>query len=215
MREIGAETVSLWRYFLSTRLQEIMPWYVDMYDRVTNMADIFLNQYEDSTDTLEHGHQIQKSGTDTRTVNNTTKDTGTRNVTTSDTGTINNSGTNDTHDEDLYSDTPQNGLNAVKAGNYLSSADIKDTNVTADNLETRNLAGSNKELRDLQVALNGTDAMQYGMKDSHSGNDVRTILKNGFSGDKVDVLERYRQMHFNVMQEIIKAVGDCWMGVIG
>lgn len=255
MREIGAETVALWRYFLSTKLMEIMPWYVDLHDRMTAMADIYINHTESVSDDMDYGHKISKSGTDTRTVNSTNKDSGSRDVDTTDTGTVNNSttdtgtrgvqsteggtiensGTNDTNYQSLYSDTPQNGLTSVKQGQYLTNATVDDTtnsvdntetrnltkadtetrNLTGSNNQTRNLSGTNKEIRDLMQTLNSTDTMQYGMMDSHSGTDARTIVRSGFSGDKVDVLIRYKEAHINLIKEIIDACGTCWLGVIG
>lgn len=235
MREISSETVALWRYFLSTHLLEVMPWYVDLHDRMSDMANIYLNQKDESTDTLNYGHKIGKSGTDTRTVNSTNKDTGSRSIeatdtgtvgrSTSDTGTVKNEGSNDNHMENLYSETPQNGLTSVKQGNYLTNATVEDNmntventetrNLSGTNNETRNLSGTNEELRDLMQTLESTDAMSYGMTDTHSGEDVRSVVRNGFSGDKVDVLARYKELHMNIMQEIIKSCGSCWMGIIG
>lgn len=215
LREIGMETVGQWKYYLQTRLQEIMPWYVDLHGRLDDAANVFLNQLDDSTDTFTHGHTIQKSGTDTRTVDNTVNDTGSRDIDTTDTGTVDNNGTNDTHAEELYSDTPQNGLENVIQGKYLTSAQVNSNTNSVDNTETRNLEVSSKELRDLQIKTSGTDALQYGMKDTHGGDDIRKIIRNGFSGDKVDVLERYQRLHLNIIQEIIKNVADCFMGVYG
>lgn len=255
MREIGAETVALWRYFLSTKLLEIMPWYVDLHDRMTAMADIYINQTEKVSDDMDYGHKISKSGTDTRTVNSTNKDAGTKDIDTTDTGTVNNqtsdtgtrgvesteggtvenSGTNDTNYQSRYSDTPQNGLESVAQGNYLTQATVDDTTNTVDNTETRNLTksdtetrnlsgtnnqtrnltGTSKELRDLIQTLNSTDSFQHGMIDTHSGTDARSIVRSGFSGNKVDVLIRYKEAHINLMKEIIEACGTCWLGVIG
>lgn len=275
MREIGAETVGLWKYFLSTKLQEIMPWYVDLHDRMTEMANIYLNQLATQTDTLDYGHQIQKSGTDTTTKDSTMRDTGTverdssdtgtvnhattdggtrkvedsnsahRESTRSDTGTVSNTGTNDSSGENLMSDTPQNGLESVRQGSYLTKAEIASNTNSVDNTETRNLAGTdnedsngsgtstetrnlngsdketrdlkltNDELRDLMQKLDATESVQYGMKDTHGGTDTRKIVREGFSGDKVDVLERYKKLHLNIVKEIVESCGSCFMGVLG
>lgn len=235
MREIGAETMGLWRFYLSTKLNEIMPWYVDLHGRLDKMADIFITQYGTDTETMRYGHEIQKSGTDTTTVSDVLDDTGTIDRTNTDTGTVDkdgtdtgtltNSGTNDRSGQSLYSDTPQNGLQAVIQGQYLTNATVDSDTTNVDNTETRNLANSMKEQRDLAQAFKEvralkndrsiTNALQHGMKDSHSGNDVKTLERTGFSGDKVDVLQRYRELHLNIMREIIEAVGSCWMGVIG
>lgn len=195
MREIGLETVGLWRYHLETKLQEIMPWYTDLQNRLTDMASIFINATDESTDTLTHGHTIQKSGTDTTTVSDKSTDT----------GTVENSSTNASDGKVLVSDTPQNGLQAVLAGNYLTSATVDDNTTTVDGTETRNLTANRT----------GSSSFEHGMKDSHSGNDVRKVLRAGFSGDKVSVLKQYQELHLSIMQQIIRDCAFCWMGVLG
>lgn len=254
-REIGAETVGLWQFWLQTGLQEIMPWYIDLHDRVTEMANIYLNQTGDSTDTFNHGHTIQKSGTDERNTQSSNKDTGTRDVTGTDTGTIKmdgtdtgtvnrsgtdtgnveTNGTNDTHTERLMSDTPQNGLDDVIQGKYLTKAEVDSNTNSIDNIETRNLQTSSDETRDLKndnletrnlqnvsneirnllLEHAGKDTVTYGMKDSHGGTDIHKIVRNGFSGDKVDVLKRYDELHLNIMQMIIRDCGKYWLSILG
>lgn len=213
MREIGAETVGLWKYFIQTRLQEVMPWYVDLHNRLDNMADIFLNQFGTDKETMQYGHQISKSGTDTTTITDKTDDTGTVDKTGSDTGTVENVGTNDRSGQNLYSDTPQNGLQQVIAGNYLTNATVDSDTTSIDNTETRNLANAIKEVRALTNLRSGTSALQHGLKDTHSGNDIRTLERSGFMGDKVDMLTRYKELHLNIMMEIVNSVADCFMGI--
>lgn len=235
MREIGAETAALWRFYLSTKLNEIMPWYVDLHNRLDKMADIFITQFGTDTETMDYGHEIQKSGTDTTkvsdvlddtgTIDRTNSDTGTVDKSGTDTGTLTNSGTNDRSGQSLYSDTPQNGLASVIQGQYLTNATVDSDTTNVDNTETRNLANSIKEQRDLAQAFKEirslqnsreiTNSLQHGMKDSHGGKDIKTLERIGFSGDKVEVLARYKDLHLNIMREIIEAVGSCWMGVIG
>lgn len=195
MREIGLETVALWRYHLETRLKEIMPWYSDLQNRVVDMASIFLNNTEETTDTFTHGHQIQKSGTDTTTVSDTSTDT----------GTVETNNTNASDGKVLVSDTPQNGLEQVIAGKYLSNATVDDNTSTLDGSETRNLTAKR----------NGSSSFEHGMKDTHSGNDIRKVLREGFSGDKVSMLMQYQQLHLSIIQRIIADCGSCWMGVMG
>lgn len=183
MREIGAETVALWRHYLETKLQETMPWFVDLHTQLDNMANIFINNVTNSSESLKYGHEIQKSGTDT----------------TTDSGTVTTDGANTTNSQVLTSDTPQNGLTDVIAGNYLSQANVGKDIMDVTNEETRNLS----------------HAVQYGMKDTHGGTDLRTVLNQGFTGDKVKMLADYRAAHINIMQDIIKSVACCWMGIYG
>lgn len=195
MREIGLETVAYWQYAISTRLQEIMPWYADAHNRMNAMGDIFDNQGSDSVETMEHGEKITKSGTDTTTLSQTQTDG----------GTVENSGTTNTDTESQRSDTPQNGLTSVKAGQYLTEAGVGNEVQTLDNTETRNLTRS----------TNGTNGVQYGSSDTHSGTDTRTVKRNGFAGDKVLTMKEFMDAHMNIMKDIILSVSDCFMGIIG
>lgn len=195
MREIGLETVAYWQYAIGTRLQEVMPWFVQAHNHLTDMGNIFDNQNSVVTDSLEHGEKITKSGTDTTTVQSSTTQT----------GTIDNSGTDNTDTESQRSDTPQNGLTDVKQGRYLSEAGVGNEVTTRDNTETRNLADSS----------NGTNSYQYGSSDTHSGTDTRTVNRSGFGGDKVQTMKAFMDAHMNIMKDIILSVGDCFMGVIG
>lgn len=195
MREIGLETVGLWKYHVQTRLQEVMPWYVDLHQRLDSMANIFDNGTMQREESYNHKEDITKSGTDsTQLTDNNTEG-----------GTVKNEGTNDRQGQNLFSDTPQNGLTSVKQGNYLTNATIDSDTTNVDNTETRNL------VRD----RSGSSSITYGSKDNHVVADFRTIKEFGFRGDKVAMLEEYQRLHLNIMEQIVKSVADCFMGILG
>lgn len=66
MREIGMETVALWQYGISTRLQEIMPKYMEMARMQAEMGTI----WETENRTLKHSGEFDnvrnENGTDSR-----------------------------------------------------------------------------------------------------------------------------------------------------
>lgn len=96
MREIAAETVGLWQLWINTRLEEIMPYYNQLYESATLEFDPLSNvKY-----TREH------SG------NNNENYQG--------------SGENSSVDYNLHSDTPQGGLAGLDDGNYMSDASKND-----------------------------------------------------------------------------------------
>ena len=215
MREIGMETVGYWKYAIGTRLMERMSWYVDLHGKIAQMADIYINQIDNYTDNMKHGHTIQKSGTDTRNTNSKQDNSGTRDTTGKTTGTVEDNGTNDTHTERLMSETPQNGLDAVRQGKYLTRAELDSNTSSTDNVQTQNLANELKEALESAMASTTTDEVQYGMKDTHGGDDLRTFARTGFSGDKVDVIQKYITLHLNLIEMIVKDVADCFMGILG
>ena len=122
-REIGFETVGLWKLKLETKMQEIMPYYNKLYELESRTFNpLYDADYQRTTEGEEEG-------------NNTTNRNGSRttNTDTSSSGTRGNTRHDDNTRWDLYSDTPQNGLTGVEDENYLTDArKITDGRVVTD-----------------------------------------------------------------------------------
>lgn len=168
MREIGLETFALWQYYITTRLEEIMPKYVEIAKAQVAMGDIF------ETTSRREQWEVDKSGTenqtstDTKNTDRTQDNTGTfssdseGSENTSSTGKttdgITNSRTEDTSEsssesgetgqngttnaQKLYSDTPQNGLPDVIAGRYLTNATVESGTSKNDGTSSGESSGS-------------------------------------------------------------------------
>ena len=112
-REIAAETVGLWKLWLDAKLNEIMPYYNQLYKTQLNLEK--LDPLTDVNLTTDHG------GTSDTTNAGTSKNEG------SATGSDSNSRW------DIYSDTPQGSLDNVKNEKYLTNArKITDGGTTSD-----------------------------------------------------------------------------------
>lgn len=149
-REIGLETVGLWKLFLDTKLNEIMPYYNQLYKSelisfnpmydVDLTRDHQLKRLEDIKETGSQESDTRRNGTLDTTANKTgtthdtslTTDHGTTNQDISNQKTVH--GTNgDTTDVtttvshiDKFSDTPQGALDGLKNDTYMSEARIVD-----------------------------------------------------------------------------------------
>lgn len=149
-REIGLETVGLWKLFLDTKLNEIMPYYNQLYKSelisfnpmydVDLTRDHQLKRLEDIKETGSQESDTSRNGTLDTTSNKTgtthdtslTTDHGTANQDISNQKTVH--GTNgDTTDVtttvshiDKFSDTPQGALDGLKNDTYMSEARIVD-----------------------------------------------------------------------------------------
>lgn len=99
-REIGFETVSLWKLKLCTKLNEIMPYYNKLY----------------KSEMLEFNPLYTANLTRTR---KTDYDSN-RNI--NNNGTINSTSNNSNVSVELYSDTPQGALTGIENETYLTSA---------------------------------------------------------------------------------------------
>lgn len=238
MREICEETVGLWKLRLDTRLNEIMPYYNQLYKSTLLEFDPLIDTKIDKTYNLTHAGETikeetvtkEKEATDNLTVADAVNKTITDNTTTTETGKIdgnstdtskksekteeaNNTTQNTTENEDknnskdfshnntsydLFSETPQGGLDGLESGEYLTTA-RKSTNETSDITEdvehrdkevnfTGNLSGT------VDFTTDNTDTKKYGENSNKektvNGNVTDNTQKNGTENRTVNGNEK-------------------------
>lgn len=184
LREICCETVGIWILWMNTRLEEIMPYYNQLYES----AKIEFNPMYDVNLTRKHERNVEgtskedgtrtqttketKTQTNKETKTQTTKETredtgeGSRNITGSrDTDTTGNSTKSTTNSSeetkhDLYSDTPQGNITGLENENYLTNArKITDNinNTANEQLNTAEKSGTDyTENENTNSSTNGT-----------------------------------------------------------
>lgn len=122
-REIGMETAGLWMLWMNRRMEEIMPYYNQLY----RSAQLEFNPFHD-VDYFREGNRKNDGTSETKGTSTNKQDNVTR---------------------DLYSETPQGALNGVESETYLTDArkvmqdneanntynDNNKTNTTEDYLE--------------------------------------------------------------------------------
>lgn len=151
-REIGAETVGLWKLWLNTRMREIMPYYNKMYEselfHFNPMYDVDLstsrtrNEDTSGRTTSESGEvrsgsseseneQNSSRAADSVSENENSSSASSSNETHSGVNTSSENSTTKGH-TDKYSDTPQGGLDGMDiTGNlYLTNARLIDESET-------------------------------------------------------------------------------------
>ena len=104
-REIGLETYGLWKLKLDMKMNEIMPYYNKLYESEL----IEFNPLYD-TDIHSEGHRDEYAETDNT---RTTSETGNTSGTSRDGGTDSRATNDLINTWDLYSDTPQGGINGI------------------------------------------------------------------------------------------------------
>lgn len=137
MREICCETVGLWKLWLNTRLEEVMPYFNQLYKsellEFNPLYDVNLTRKNNGT----------KNGTSTETINGgssnseTITDSGTNNETITDSGTTSN--TSKTVTDDTTKTTNSNTQTVGRT--------TKDQGTTTRNIDTNN-ASQNKVVTD-------------------------------------------------------------------
>lgn len=154
-REIGLETVALWKFKLYTKLNEIMPYYNKLYKSelidFNPLYDVELTTQNDTTSNQNN----EKTSTSNRESGNTTHTETTRDVNVSDERSSfrdidrdddtsqtaegqnsTNIGTTSTENkQNMYSDTPQGAITDLQTGKYLTNATL-DTGTTTGTSST-------------------------------------------------------------------------------
>lgn len=186
MREIGAETAGLWQLWVNTKLEEIMPYYNQLYNSTLLEFNPF---YDVDLTTTKRGTNTENSTgskTITTTENNkevasktntgTVSDSRTSGSTTDNTnsGSVTDSGTTQRSNEgsswDKFSDTPQGGINQINLNEnaYLSNA--------------RNITSSGSDSESRNNTKNTTDTGKI----TFTGNDNNTETINTAENNTVD-----------------------------
>ena len=192
-REIGLETVGLWKLKLNTKLNEIMPFYNQLYKseliEFNPLYDVELTRERKiqgtGTKGTENGesrkgeshantsqrstNDVTENGTDKGTVNGTAD--GTQNQNTSGNGT------------NMYSDTPQGAITDLQAGKYL-------TNATVDSA-TNTFAGASHDSTTQTSENNRNNETQTdGSSDGSNDSDYNSSM-DGYSNTTLSNTEDY------------------------
>lgn len=191
LREIGCETVGIWKLWLNTRLEEIMPFYNQLY----KSALIEFNPLYDVDLKRTHNRKIDSSKQDTGTSQSVSS------------GEINASGTssgssNNTK-KDLYSDTPQGAITGLENENYLTNArKVTDTGSTSNENSS---TGTNKTTVNDDTSNTGTANSLEDYVENVSG-------KQG-SESYSSMLLKFRETFLNIDMQVIEEFSDLFMGL--
>lgn len=167
MRRIGFETVTAFRIQLDVKLNEIMPIYNKLFDALENWQ-IF-----------NDGETTTRIGTDDRTTNSSNKS---NNNVTSNNKVTNSSTTNSNNiNDNRYSNTPQNQIDDIKNGNYVTDYTYTTTTNNSNDNSTSNGSSTSE----------GSSTEQTNTTDNNKYNEI--IQKT--PADKISI---YKEMQENI-----------------
>ena len=169
-RRIGFETVTAFRIQLDVKLNEIMPMYNKMFDSISGW-DIF-----------KDGEKTTRYGTDNREINSTSN---TEN-------TLHNKSNSENISDRRYSDTPQNELQNIRDGKY----------VTEYNYDTNNAEDTSDS--------NGTSQNTLNTNDDNTYNEI--IEKT--NANKIEILKQMQQEIKSIYSLIFKDLDDLFYSII-
>lgn len=236
-REIGLETVGLWKLKLNTKLNEIMPYFNQLYNSqlyaFNPFYDVDLTRKHridgsgkrdtDTTSNTETEHRITVDETGNTTTDNTGSSTGE--------GTSENTevrtGTNNQTDDfvEKYSDTPQGAITDLRADKYLTNATIRNDDRkqnTSDNVKNDGKTGSSVNTKDNTEIEESRNTETNGNNSSTTNGNVSATLTNtedyletvqgkngGASYSKL--LMEYRETFLNIDMMVIDQLEDLFM----
>lgn len=199
LREIGSETVGIWKLWMNTRLEEIMPFYNQLY----KSALLEFNPLYDVDLKRTHNRKVDSSKQDDGTsmvVNDGVSSE-------SGTGSTSESGSSNITKKDLYSDTPQGGITGLENENYLTNArKVTDSGSTSSNNSSEfSNSGTNKTTVNGETSNTGT------------ANSLEDYVENvsGKQGTESysSMLLKFRETFLNIDMQVIEEFSDLFMGL--
>ena len=210
-REIGCETVALWKFMLNRTLNEEMAYFNKLYESAElefnplDDYDLQITSHDDSS-----RNNKTNSGTDS-TVTNNLKDSSS---VTGKTTTKNNQAHNDNGtSKNLFADTPQGSLSTLDDETYLTDArKITDSRTfTADDTQTVDNTVSDSTSRTGTV----TTGVTFHNIDETKNENTHTERKHGKVGGMsyAKMLEEYRATILNIDMLVMQRLESCFMQI--
>lgn len=184
-REIGLETVGLWKLKMMSRLNDIMPYYNQLYRsellEFNPLVDVDLKtQHIGSSDNTSNGFNEREG--ERQSVGNSSSTSGASNTA-----------------YNLFSDTPQGALNGVESQDYLTSA-TKNTNEASNTSKNNSVSiGADKDKSSYNSKINTTN--QY----------IDHIIGKNGGENYSKKLTDFRKTFLNIDMRIIEELKDLFM----
>lgn len=185
-REIAHETVGRWKLALNTKLNEIMPYYNQLYKSEL----IEFNPFYD----VDLTRSREGSGTSNKTSNNTETNSGTsKNVSSG-------SDTSNTNTLNRFSDTPQNSMDTQGIADSVPLTTV--TKVNEDNTTTN--TSTDTLTRDDSKTGNGTENI------NSTDKYIETVKGKQGTENYSSLLKKFRETFLNIDMMIIEDCSDCF-----
>lgn len=185
-REIAHETVGRWKLALNAKLNEIMPYYNQLYKSEL----LEFNPFYD----VDLTRSREGSGTSNRTSNNTETNSGTsKNVSSG-------SGTSNTDTLNRFSDTPQNSMDTQGIADSVPLTTV--TKVNEDNTTTNE--STDTLTRDDSKTENGTENI------NNTDKYIETVRGKQGTENYSSLLKKFRETFLNIDMMIIEDCSDCF-----
>jgi hypothetical protein len=185
-REIAHETVGRWKLALNAKLNEIMPYYNQLYKSEL----LEFNPFYD----VDLTRSREGSGTSNKTSNNTETNSGTSKNVSSDSGTSN------TNSLNRFSDTPQNSMDTQGIADSVPLTTV--TKVNEDNTTTNNSTDT--------ITRNGNRTGSGTENINNTDKYIETVKGKQGTENYSSLLKKFRETFLNIDMMIIEDCSDCF-----
>lgn len=214
-REIGLETYGLWKLKLDTKLNEIMPFYNQLYkSALLEFNPLYEVNYtktgnRDSSGTRDNSESSNESYEESNEYKENHEDSSSS----SSDGTLTKGTTTTT--TNYYSDTPQGAITNVIDGTYLTNATYNVAgntgSDTTNNSGNSDNDGSSKSNNDKDGSRKGSKTSKGNLTDTES---YLESVRGKTSGKSYSsLLMEYRETFINIDMMVIEELSDLFFGL--
>lgn len=224
-REIGLETVGLWKHFLDMRMNEIMPYYNKLYQNGFDELNLFYDTDYTREGTRNDSENRTESGNSSDKMTGTVTDVGTGSSTAGGSDTISGSNAPKRSTWDLYSDTPQGGIAGIQAAEDDPSLDTNAYLTNARHIIEDGAGSTNSETRTYGGTNNTTDNNTRTYNTTNTGTSAKTgetvadgeyfeHIRGKRGGESnIDMLNKIKEIFFDIDMLIIDNLSDLFMNI--
>lgn len=213
-KEIGFETVGLWKFYLEERMNLIMPYYNELYKTTVKeydwLTDTNAHETYAGNKRLQENAKFDANGNVKSDMTGKTQDNG--NDTFSGTGSSTTDGTKNQNTKTLESDLPQANYANLDYGTKLTEGEQTETTHEQTNTTQQSTADR----------TNVTDTTQNANTDTtqQSTNDLQSNTDDNYTRDRVgafgshsltELLMQYRDSLINIDNMVIDELKDLFM----
>lgn len=213
-KEIGMETVGLWKLYLEERMNLIMPYYNQLYETATKNYDYMSDVNSSETYTANKTNKETADFTLTGNLTGSTTDIGKDTINSTSKTTDNGSRDSDTtiNNKNLESDLPQANYANLDYGTNLVESEqteaLHDTTNNVSNFATDSTTDRNNTTN----ASQDTSQTTKNIVDGNVDETYTRTRKGAFGGKSLtELMMEYRQSIINIDNMIINELSDLFM----
>lgn len=195
LREICCETVGIWKLWVNTKLEEIMPYYNQLYES----AKLKFDPFHDVDLTRKRNRTENEKSTGNRSSNGNRDNNSSQNTSSNKNSSANG------EEKNLFSDTPQGGLLGVDNETYLTDArKINTSNTGNESITGNSTEKSGSTYKDSEQSSDNVDTTE---------DYIETIVGKQNSENYSSLIMKYRETFLNIDMQVIKEFDELFFGL--